>query len=181
MNLHLQNLLLLLMSLQVEEPVVLKLSDLVKFYSSKLSELGEEQPTRINAIRLKTRLLTAFPDLTAHTQGREVLFVLSHEIGGVLLEAKNRDSEAYCLAKAAMIVRREILQVKNSFNGTFAPNCQTDSVPASLTTLLDMIMRGPAMKKDSAESQACLTVAQLLVFNSIHYWMRTCEKPVRNL
>ena len=154
-------------SLQVEEPVVLKLSDLVKFYSSKLSELGEEQPTRINATRLKTRLLTAFPDLTAHTQGREVLFVLSHEIRGVLLEAKNRDSEAYCLAKAAMIVRREILQVKNSFNGTFAPNCQTDSVPASLTTLLDMIMRGPAMKKDSAESQACLTVAQLLVFNSI--------------
>lgn len=78
-----------------------------------------------------------------------------------------RDSEASCLAKAAMIVRREILQVKNSFNGTFAPNCQTDSVPASLTTLLNMIMRGPAMKKYSAESQACLTVAQLLVFNSI--------------
>lgn len=76
-------------SLQDEEPVVLKLSDLVKFYSSKLSELGEEQPTRINATRLKTRLLAAFPDLTAHTQGREVLFVLSHEIGGVLLEAKN--------------------------------------------------------------------------------------------
>ena len=153
-------------SLQVEEPAVLKLSDLVKFYSSKLSELGGEQP-RINATRLKTRVLAAFPDLTAHAQGREVLFVLSHEIGGVLLEAKNRDSEAFSLAKAAMIVRREILQAKNSFNGTFAADCQTDSVPGSLTTLLDMIMRGPTIKRDSAESQACLTVAQLLVFNSI--------------
>ncbi|KAL9966870.1 hypothetical protein ACROYT_G025005 [Oculina patagonica] len=118
-------------------------------------------------IKIFTAHIAAFADLTAHTQGREVLFVLSHEIGGVLLEAKNRDSEASCLAMAAMIVRREILQVKISFNGTFAPNCQTDSVPASLTTLLNMIMRGPAMKKDSAESQACLTVAQLLVFNSI--------------
>ena len=98
-------------SLQVEEPAVLKLSDLVKFYSSNLSELGGEQP-RINATRLKTRVLAAFPDLTAHAQGREVLLVLSHEIGGVLLEAKNRDSEAFSLAKAAMIVRREILQVK---------------------------------------------------------------------
>ena len=29
-------------SLEVEEPAVLKLSDLVKFYSSKLSELGGE-------------------------------------------------------------------------------------------------------------------------------------------
>ena len=34
---------------------MLKLSDLVKFYSSKLSELGGEHPDRINATRLKTR------------------------------------------------------------------------------------------------------------------------------
>jgi len=61
-------------------------------------------------------VLTAFPDLTTHAQGRDVLLVLSHEIGDVLLEAKNRDSEAFCLAKTAMIVRREILQVKNTFN-----------------------------------------------------------------
>ena len=104
-------------SLEVEEPAVLKPSDLVKFYSSKLSELGEEHPDRINATRPKTRVLTAFPDLTTHAQGREVLLVLSLEIGDVLLEAKNRDSEAFCLAKAAMIVRSEILQVKNTFNG----------------------------------------------------------------
>lgn len=154
-------------SLEVEEPAVLKLSDLVKFYSSKLSELGGEHPDRINATRLKTRVLTAFPDLTTHAQGREVLLVLSHEIGDVLLEAKNRDSEAFCLAKAAMIVRREILQVKNTFNGTFATDSQTSAVPASLKTLLDMIMRGPTIKRDLAESQACLTVSQLLVFNTI--------------
>lgn len=106
-------------SFQVEETVVLKLSDLIKFYSSKLIDLGGMQ-SRVNATRLKTRLLAAFPDLTAHTQGREVLLVLSHEIGSVLLEAKQRDSEAFYLAKAAMFVRREILQVKNTFNGTFS-------------------------------------------------------------
>ena len=77
-------------------------------------------------------MLTAFPDLTTHAQGREVLLILSHKIGKVLLEAKNRESEAFCLAKAAMIVRREILQVKNTFNGTFATESQTSAVPASL-------------------------------------------------
>ena len=154
-------------SLEVEEPAVLKLSDLVKFYSSKLSEIGGEHSDRINATRLKTRVLTAFPDLTTHTQGREVLLVLSHEIGNVLLEAKNRDSEAFCLAKAAMIVRREILRVKNTFNGMFATDSQISAVPTSLKTLLDMIMRGPTIKRDSAESQACLTVSQLLIFNTI--------------
>ena len=154
-------------SLEVEEPAVLKLSDLVKFYSSKLSELGGEHSDRINATRLKTRVLTAFPDLTTHAQEREILLVLSHEIGDVLLGAKKRDSEAFCLAKAAMVVRREILQVKSTFNGTFATDSQTSAVPVSLKTLLDMIMRGPTIKRDSAESQACLTVSQLLVFNTI--------------
>ena len=153
-------------SLEVEEPAVLKLSDLVKFYSSKLSKLREEHPDKINATRLKTRVLTAFPDLTTHAQRREVLLVLSHEIGDVLLEATHRASEAFYLAKAAMIVRREE-EVKNTFNGTFASDSQTSAIPASLKTLVDMMMRGPTIKRDSAESQACLTVAQLLVFNTI--------------
>ena len=86
-------------SLEVEEPAMLKLSDLMKFYSSKLSTLGGEHHDRINATRLKTRVLTAFPDLTTHAQGREVFLVLSHKIGDVLLEANNRDSEAFYLAK----------------------------------------------------------------------------------
>ena len=30
-----------------------------------------------------------------------------------------------------------------------------------------MILRGPTTKKDPTENQACLTIAQLLVFNSI--------------
>ena len=43
---------------------------------------------------MKNRVLTAFPDLTTLAQGRELLLVLSHEIGDVLLEAKNRDSDS---------------------------------------------------------------------------------------
>eukprot|EP00794_Sanderia_malayensis_P001481 gene1481-1638_t len=153
-------------SIQIENLAVLKLSDLAKFYSSRLSEVQGRAP-KVNTTRLKARILASFPDLTAHTQGREVLFVLGNEIGGVLLDAKNRDSEAFYLAKAAMIVRREILQIKNCFNGTFLDDCQANSVPASLVTLLNMIMRGPTTKRDTTGSQACLTVAQLIVYNSI--------------
>ena len=135
---------------------MLKLSDLVKFYSSKFSELGGGLSDRINATRLKTCVLTAFHDLTTHAQGREVLLVLSHEIGDVLLEAKNRDSEAFCLAKAAMIVRREIMQVKNTSNGTFATHSQTSAIPASLKTLLDMcnILMRQTGQDMAARSQA---------------------------
>ena len=153
-------------SLEIENIAVLKLSDLVRFFSSKLQELGIE-PGKINATRLKDRVLAAFPDLTAHTQGREVLLALKHEIGDVLKEAKDKDSEAQHLAKAANIVRRDILQIKNSFNGTFEPECQRNPIPASLKTLISMIIKGPTTKIDPADSQACLTVSQLVVFNSV--------------
>lgn len=122
---------------------------------------------KINATRLKDRELAAFPDLTAHSQGREVLLALKHEIRGVLKEAKEKVSDAWHLAKAASIDRRDILQIKNSFNGTFVPECQKDSVPASLKTLIGMIIKGPTTKVDPADSQACLTVTQLVVFKSV--------------
>ena len=145
---------------------MLKLSDLVKFFFSKKQELGIECG-KINATRLKDRVLSAFPVLTAHTQGRDVLLALKHKIGGLLKEAKEKDCEAWHLAKAANIVRRDILHIKNLLNGTFAQECQKNAVPASLKTLIGMIIKGPTTKIDPADSQACLTVAQLIVFNSI--------------
>lgn len=154
-------------SLEFEELTVLKLSELAKFFSSKLQELGIV-PAKVNTTRLKDRILAAFPDLTAHNEGREVLLALKNEIGGVLKQAKKKDSEAWYLAKVANIVRRDILQKKNLFCGVFVPGCQKDAVPASLQTLISMIIRGPTTDKiDPADSQACLTVSQLIVFNSI--------------
>ena len=68
-------------NIEVEKPAVLKLSDVVEFCSSKLSELGGEHPDRINATRVKTPVLTAFPDPTTDAQGRDLIVVLSLEIG----------------------------------------------------------------------------------------------------
>ena len=74
---------------------MLKLSDVVEFCSSKLIELGGEHPDRINAARVKTPALTAFPDPTTDAQGRDVIVVLSVEIGMSFLRVKNKDSEDF--------------------------------------------------------------------------------------
>jgi len=47
-------------SLEVEEPAVLELSDLVKFYSSKLSELGGEHPDKIHGATREKSLIDTF-------------------------------------------------------------------------------------------------------------------------
>ena len=152
--------------LEVEEPAVLTLSDLVRFYSFKVQELGAES-RKVNATRLKERVLAAFPDLTAHAEGREIQLIPQHKIGGMPSKVKQMDSDSWCLARAAHIPRREILKVKNSFNSNFLSECQKNAVPASLLTLVGMIIKGPITKIHPSDSQACLSIAQLIVLNSI--------------
>ena len=152
--------------LENEEPAILVLSDLLKFYASKLKQLGVKSEN-IHATRFKERILEAFPDLTAHSEGREIQLISKNDIGGVLSKVKAVGSDAQCLARAAQLVRKEILKVKNSFNGTFPADCQKTAVPISLLTFIGMMTKDGSASFDPADNQACLSIAQLIVFNSI--------------
>ena len=156
-------------TLDCEELAIFKLCELTELFSAALMELGLE-PGKLNSTRLKDRVLTAFPVLTTHIQGKDIVLVLKDEIGDVLKQAKEKDSNAWHLAQAAKIVRRDMLQINYSFNGTFPSKCQKGANPVSLKVLIHMILNGATTKKEQAErdpKQACLTIAQLLVFNSI--------------
>ncbi len=78
------------------------------------------------------------------------------------------DDEAICLARAAKIVRRDMLKLQSIFTGTFDKDCQVKSVPHSLLALVSMIHNGPSIKSQGVDglSQATLSVAQLLQYNS---------------
>lgn len=117
-----------------EAPGVLTLAELVKFYQCKLKEVGAENG-KTNATRLRERVLEAVPDLTAHPEGRQVILASRHDIGGILPEAKRRDSDAWYLARAAHIVRKDILKVDNSFNGKRFPR-MPEEFSSCLTALV---------------------------------------------
>lgn len=158
----------------IAEITVLKLADLARLYSAKLEELGVD-PGRVNTSRLKDRLLAAFPGLNALTQARDILFVFNREIGNAIKRAREDDcdTEAYHLAKAAKIQQRDILLQQNAFRGTFTPNCQNDGLPSTLQTLVNMIIKDPTVNHQplwNDSNQACMSVAQLLMFNSISHY-----------
>ena len=73
------------------------------------------------------------------------------------------------LAKAATIVRRDMLKMKQHFDGSFESKCQEDSVSASLVALVSMVLNGPSIKEQSVLTtpQHVLTIAQLLMHNSM--------------
>ena len=133
-------------------------------YSTSLQQLGGDISSRIHSTDLKDRILADVPGLQAHKQGRDVLLVFNDDIGMALEQARARDfdSEAMTLLKATRIIRRDIMNMKTKFNGLLKNNCQQQSVPHSLKTMVGMILGGPDIKTQSSnmfEAQTTLSIA----------------------
>ena len=133
------------------------LADLAKLYHKRLEQLGVSIPKRINTTRLKERLLDRMPNLKVHTKGRDVVLAFDDDIANALIIASQfkKDSNIMHLAKTALIVRKEMLEKKQAFDGSFPPEALTESVPDSLLSLMNMIVEGPTsniklVRKDEA-------------------------------
>ena len=49
----------------------------------------------------------------------------------------------------------------------YSPSSERDCIPYNLKLLISMILYGPTLKsKENINSQACLTVAQIILFNT---------------
>ena len=152
---------------------VFRLAELVDKYTSRLKQLGENTPARIHTTRLKDRILSQIPALEEHKQGRNVFLAFKTDLANALQKAHKEDSdeEAMHLAKAAIIVRKEMFTQKYKFDGSFESNCQANSVPPSLVSLVNMILYGPNIEMQAStltNSQSGLTISQLLQYNSYH-------------
>lgn len=158
-----------------------KLADLAKMYTNRLQQLGMENTARPNSSRLKERIIAQVPDLQPYNKGRDVYLAFGEDVGNALHKVHKEDSddEAIHLAKAAAIVRKDILTNKYSFNGSFERDCQLRSIPASLLSFVNMILYGPNINAEEgsfSKGQAALTIAQLVQYNT---YLRRREGDVK--
>ena len=175
-----------------EEKKIFKLADLLRLYNKRLQELGVEGEY-IHASRLKNKLLSQIPDLSAytskHSQGQGIYFMFDYDVAELVQEAslqKDYDMDAIYIARAAEIVRRDMFQKGAGFSGSFERNCQENSVPNSLKTLVDMVLLGPSIENQSKNveqktRQTSLTVSQLIYFNSIRHRKAAGEQSRHNI
>ena len=147
-------------------------SELCKMYSTRLCELGVDSK-EIHTTRLRNQLLAAIPDLKECTKGKNVLLAFDHVISDAVMKTCTLDFnyEGLILARAANIIRRDVLATQNNFKGSFPNNAQKQSVPASLLSLVGMLLEGPSIKEhtgdNSEEPTASVSIAQLIVFNTV--------------
>ena len=149
---------------------VFVLADLAALYTTRMEQLGTIMTERVHSTKLKNRILRYFPDLEEHKQGRDVLLAFNQDLGSALQKAcgQDADDDAIHLARAANIVRRDMLKMKTAFSGSFDTYCQEDSVPHTLTGLVGMVLNGSNIR-DQPNHQCIpaptLAISQLLMFN----------------
>ena len=129
--------------------LLFKLSDLSSLYIQRLDDLGIKKT--INKTRLKIALLDHYNGtLQEQTDGRNTVLVFREAISSLLKDAlKQRDfsEDAEILARAAMIVRRDIFDHKGfNFSGCFPVDCQLKYLPSSLRSLVSIILNGLNIK-----------------------------------
>ena len=95
-----------------------KLANLVEPYQSRMQYLGVKLDIRVHSTRLKQILLAHFPDMRAHTKGRDVLLV-SEDVRAVLTKACELDSDndVVHLAHVAQTVCRHMFEEAHPTTG----------------------------------------------------------------
>lgn len=144
-------------------------SEIHSLYVSRLEYLGIKK--QINKTRLNDDILQHFPEAQDQHDGRNTIIIFKEGLRNLLKTAlKQRDysDDATTLAKAASIIRNDIFNYQGyNFTGNFQANCQENSVPASLKSLIAMILNGQNLKvQDKHDSQASLMISQTIMYNA---------------
>ena len=146
---------------------IFKLADLQKLYSARLEQYGINQ--YIHSTRLKKLILQDFPEAQEQSDGKYTIIIFPEGMRTLLKEAmKTRDQswKAKILIQAAKIVREEALhEERRSFDGSFSTKCQESYVTPALKHLVSLILNGVNISDELDDSQANLTIGQLLIFN----------------
>ena len=147
------------------DPLIFKLADLTMLYKKRQEQLGVES-SDVHPIRLKDQLLFHIPKLQVHRQGRDVLLAFENDVGSILSQA-SKYGEAIHLAKAAGIIRRDMLHQTSNFSSSFHDTYIEQAIPPSLLQCVCMIEHGADIKSQlqHGASKSDLSISQLLQYN----------------
>ena len=144
------------------------LKDLWDFWLERRKEHGLDAVQ--NRTIFKERLLAEFAgEMSEHNyEGRKVALCFNQglkEVINAVIKERNFSEDMKVLIKASKIIRNDMFNHKSfSFEGKFNSECQRESIPASLHSLISLIING--IDKDVEKNhQAALSISQFVLFN----------------
>ena len=132
------------------------MSDLRDLFCKRLCEYCAfiDSITRGHSTRLKQNILKNIPGLCEHKQGRDILLIFEENAGDAILHAcvRSGESDGFCLAKAANIIRKQLFVDQQDPEGALEPLHKQLGVPASLFSLISMLLDGGSIYRNLQQS-----------------------------
>ena len=153
---------------------VFRLAELTRLYKTPLKLLGGDVSGSSNNTYLKNRILARQHDLQAYREGRDVLLAFKKDLGAAvgLRQAYERDFDvkAWILSEDAKIVRRDMFSRESKLHNSFENNCQQESTPQTLRSLVEMTLGGSNIQtqiNNLFEIQAVLVLRSVFSITAI--------------
>ena len=125
-----------------------RLADLVKLYTDRILQLGVTDPSG-NSTRLREQIMHHAPELGVELdhfkQGRYIILAFKKDVGPALARV-NENDDAMVVSKAAEILRRQILECKASFEGSFENSYMNSCTPPMLLNCVSSVSYGTDIK-----------------------------------
>ena len=148
----------------------LAMTHLTTLYDKRIAALGFPC-IKYNTTRLREDIERMIPDIKAVKNNRCWSLVFDDDLSKAIVDMKdNTSTEVFTLHKAAKILRRENLQMRQASTGSFSTSSEAESIPTTLRSFLYMLLDGPSIDQPSPgskKSKVATSIGQQIIFNSV--------------
>ena len=148
--------------------------ELYHLYTSRLISLGLTD-LNVHRTRFRQDILASVPDLTeVKNPSGHFDLIYDDDLTEAIQEFKiNTEEKMMILAKAAKILRQDILDFKQNFSGAFTSSSGIESLSQQLLSFVQLLLDGPGILKDMDPREnvrpwsATLSISQLIIYNAV--------------
>ena len=116
-------------------------------------------------------ILENSPGLCVTKSSKYVLVTLKDELGRAFFNAclSSCSNDGILLAKAAKIIRKDLLRHEQHFNGVISRERRFEEIPSSIFQLISLIIEGGYTQDSTPESSKKIigNLSQLVMFNTV--------------
>ena len=97
------------------------------------------------------------------------MLVFTGGLGDLLREAaQQHETNALAMVQVVKQIWKDIFDIPGyTFDGTFAADCQSTSIPRLLLNFVFLLLNGTSIQnQDVEESQSCFSISQLICFSA---------------
>ena len=135
--------------------------------------IKESKLTSVHQTYLKNAILENVPGLSATKSGKHVL-ILNSWLRRAPFNAclSSCSIDGILLAKAAQIIKKDLLRHKEQFNGNISRERQFEGNPSSIFQLFSLILEGGYSQDSIPECSKKIieNLSQLVIFNTLRWF-----------